>query len=272
MLASRCAFVALLVAGALLSAAASTQAADRPSADVLRELAPAGTLRVALNVGNSALVTRDSASGTLSGVTVDLGRSLASRLGVPFVPVLYPNVGAIIVASQADEWDVAFLAIDRQRANVIDFTPAYMDVDNTYLVPSSSPIRCIGDADKSGVRIAVPARSAPDLYLSRTLQRATLVRANTEEAACQLLAVNQAEACAASRQQLLQLRDALKGTRVLDGRFLIVEHALGVRKGRHAALAFVKEFIEQAKTSGAVRAAIERAGLRGVDVAPAAVR
>ncbi len=245
---------------------ARTTAATPPAA--LMDLVPTGKLRVALNIGNSVLATKDPTDGELHGVAVDLGHELAARLGVPFVPVEYPSVPKIMAGLQADAWDVAFLAIDPARAAELEFTVPYMEVDNTYLVPKQSPIRNVADADRPGVRIAVPSKSAPDLFLTRELQRATLLRADTGAAAFELLRSGQADAFAADRQSLLEFAEHLPGSQVLGDRFLAVQHAIAMPKGRAAGLAYVSDFDERMKASGAVQQAIARARLRGVQVAP----
>jgi polar amino acid transport system substrate-binding protein len=227
-------------------------------------------LRAALNLGNPTLVTKDPATGKARGVTVDLGRALAARLGVSLVAVEYPNVAGILEGLRSNAWDVAFLGVDPARAVEVDFTAAYMDVDNTYLVASDSVMRSVADVDRVGVRIAVPTWSAPDLFLTRELQHASLVRGDTPETLIALLTSGQADAFAADRATLLNVTARFTGWHILDGRFLAVQHALAVPKGDALMLASVQTFVEQAKRSGLVQHAIQRAGLHGVHVAPAA--
>jgi polar amino acid transport system substrate-binding protein len=233
-------------------------------------VAPTGQLRVALNVGNPVLAVKDPATGEVRGVTVELGRALAAKLGVPVALVEYPNVARIVDGARSGAWDIAFLAIDPARAGDMDFTPPYMEVENTYLVPTGSPIRTTADADRPGVRIAVPSRSAPDLFLSNRLQQAALVRGETEAAAFELLRAGQADAFAANRNSFATFTAGLEGYRALDDYFLTVPMAIAVPKGRANALATVNAFLEEVKASGEVQRAIERANLRGVRVTPAA--
>jgi polar amino acid transport system substrate-binding protein len=203
-------------------------------------------------------------------VTVDLSRALAARLGVPVMLVEYRNAGAVVDGARSASWDIAFLAVDAARAGM-DFSPPYMEVDNAVLVPNSSAIRTLADIDRPGVRIAVPARSAPDLFLTRTLKHATLVRGETETLAFEMFRGGQADAIASGRHALLTLAgDA--AYRALDEPVLRVPHAIAVPNGRAEALKTVTRFLEEAKASGEIARAIERAGLQGVRVAPEVMR
>jgi polar amino acid transport system substrate-binding protein len=257
-----------LVAFALIaSGCASTSVLPTPEAR--QALTSSGQLRVAINLGNPVLAKRDAASGEVSGITLDLGRRLASRLEAEFVPVLYPNAGALVDAAGA--WDVAFAAIDPARADTLEFTAPYMEVAVTYVVPLSSGIRTVAEADRPGVRIGVGAKNAADLHLSRSLKDAALVRvADTLDAAVELLQTGKADIYAGNRERLLLVRDQLVGYRLLDGRFYAVEHAIALPRGRRPGLGFVDAFVEELKSSGAVAEAIRRHSIRGVDVAPSA--
>jgi polar amino acid transport system substrate-binding protein len=216
------------------------------------------------------LMSKDTTTGELRGVAVDLGRTLAQHLGVTFEPVIYPTVATMVEAVKAGAWDVAFLAIDPARAGNMVFTPPYIEVDNTYLVPPGSAIQTITDVDQPSIRIAVQQRNAPDLFLSRTLRHAELVRGGGPEATFELLRSGQAQALAANRTALLGLAATWPGARVLDGRFLAVEHAIATPQGRDAGLSYLRDFVEQAKRSGLVQQAIDRTGVQGVQVAPPA--
>ncbi len=220
-----------------------------------------------MNLGNRYLVVKDPRTGELRGVTVDLTRALAAKLGVPVTLIEYATVGAVVDGARSGAWDIAFLAVDAARADM-EFTQPYMEVDNAVLVPAGSPIRALADIDRPGLRIAVPGRSAPDLLLTRTLKHATLVRGETETRAFEMFRAGQADAIASGRHALLTLAgDA--GYRALDETLLAVPHAIAVPKGRPEALETVARFVEEAKASGDVARAIARAGLRGVSVAPA---
>ena len=259
----------LVVFALIASGCASTSVFPTPEAR--QALMPTGKLRVAINLGNPVLAKRDATSGAVSGIAIDLGRALASRLEAEFVPVLYPNAGALVDAAKAGAWDVAFAAIDPARADTLEFTPPYMEVGVTYVVPLSSGIRTVADADRPGVRAGAGVKNAADLYLSRSLKDAQLVRvADTLDAAVELLQTGKADIYAGNRERLLLVRDQLVGYRLLDGRFYAVEHALAVPRGRRPAAGFVDAFVEELKSSGAVAESIKRHSIRGVDVAPSA--
>jgi len=234
------------------------------------DLAPTGKLRVGINYGNPVLATRDPTSGDLRGVAVDLARELGRRVGVPVELVGYDAAGKMVEGLQAGAWDVAFLAVDPGRAGEISFTAPYIEIEGAYLVPAGSPLRAIADVDREGVRIGLAAKSAYDLFLSRSLQRAQLVHAPDPNAAFELLVAGKVEALAGVRQTLVTNAEKLPGSRVLDGRFMAIHQALGMPKGRDAGAKYLREFIEDVKASGLVAQAIEKAGIRGVSVAPRA--
>jgi polar amino acid transport system substrate-binding protein len=165
---------------------------------------------------------------------------------------------------------VAFLGSEPARESVISFTAAYLEIEATYLVPGSSPLRSAAEADREGVRVAAPVRANYELYLTRTLQRAQLVRADSAEAAFDLLAGGKVDALAGLKQALIGLAEKMPGSRMLDGRFMAVQQSIGVPKGREAALAYLRGFVEDVKASGLVARAIEQTGARGVSVAPPA--
>jgi polar amino acid transport system substrate-binding protein len=237
---------------------------------VRADLTPRGSLRAGINYGNFILATRDPARGESRGVAIDLTRELARRLGAPVELVAYESVAAMVDAAKTDAWDIAFLGIDPARAGDIGFTAAYLQIEATYLVPAGSALRTVADVDADGVRVAAPARANYELYLGRSLQRARLVRAQTAEAAFGLLAAGEVEALAGLRQALIGLAPKLPGSRLLDGQFMAVQQAIGMPRGRDAGLAYLREFVEEAKASGLVAHAIEHTGARGVSVAPRA--
>ena len=243
--------------------AEAQKAADPRVADLVR----AGKVRAGLGLA-PILATKDTVTGELRGVAVDLARALATRIGIEFVPVVYLRPGAIMEGLRASAWDVAFLGIDPSRAAEADFSPPYLQQDVTYLVPAGSSIRSVPDADRAGVRIAVPRGDLTDILLSRMLKRAELVRTDTVVGSFDLLQAGQADVCAAPRPNLLQFSPRLPGSRVLDDRFGVNNVGIVVPKGHAGRLAYVSEFVEETKASGFVQRAIERAGLRGVQVAP----
>jgi polar amino acid transport system substrate-binding protein len=230
-------------------------------------LAPTGTLRVGINYGNPVLAKRDLATGELSGVAVELARELARYVDLPLTLIAFESAGKMFEAIKHDAWDVAFLAIDVARAGEIDFTPPYIEIEGTYLVPESSQLTSIDEVDRSGVRIGVSANSAYDLFLSRSIEKAELVRAPNPDAAFQLLVDGHVDLVAGVRQHLVANSSKLPGSRVFHGRFMVIQQALGIRKGRQATEA-LSDFIEQAKSSGMVARIIEKAGVRGVSIPP----
>ena len=241
------------------------QAADPRVADLVR----AGKLRVGLGLGSPALAVKDAATGEVRGPALDLARALAAKIGVELQPVYYPRPGAVLEGVRTNAWDVTFLVADPGRAAEADFSPPYMQSDFTYIVLTGSSIRKVADADQPGVRIAVPRGDASDLLLTRMLKQAELVRAESIAAAVDLVRVGNASAYAAPRFVLLVEAARLPGTRVLDDAFAVISMAAMVPKGNAARLAYVSEFIEEAKASGLVKQTIERGGLRGVQTVPA---
>jgi len=231
------------------------------------DIAPTGVLRVGINYGNPVLAKRDQSSGALSGVAVDLARELASRLGVPLEPVGFESAGQMFAGLKTGAWDVAFLAIDPGRANELDFTAAYVEIEGTYLVPPGSALRELSDIDRDGVRVGISAGSAYDLFLRRSLRRAELVPAADPNGAFELLVAGKVDAVAGVRQHLKANAAKLPGSRVFDGRFMVIEQALGIPRGRGDAVRFLRQFIEDAKASGLVARALEKAGVHGVSIA-----
>ena len=238
-----------------------------PSPAARSELAPTGKLRVGINYGNFLLVNKDPASGEYRGIAVDLGREIGRRLGVPVDLVAYETAGKLADGVKAGAWDVAFLGNEPQRAGEIAFSPAYLEIEAGYLVPAGSPIRTIAEVDREGVRVAVNAKSAYDLYLTRNLQRAKLFRAPTVDASYELFVNEKLDVLAGLKPRLVTDAERLPGSRVLEGRFSAVQQSIGTPQGRTAAAKYLREFTEDAKASGFVAKAIERHAVRGVSVA-----
>ena len=251
-----------------LAACASAPPAPTPAAKA--ELAPTGTLRVAVFTGNPVLGSRDKATGEVSGTTASMGRALAQAAGVPAKIVGYGAIAKLVEDANTGEWDVAVVAFDPSRRNVLEYAPPHILVDLTYLVAPGSGIQSVPEADKPGVSIAAAKGAATTLLLERTLKSAKVMQADNEPAAFALVKEGRAQVYAQNRYMLLGLADGLPGARVLEDRFSAAEMCLVVPKGRTAALAYVSEFVEQSKRSGTVKRAIDEAKLRGVSVAPAA--
>jgi polar amino acid transport system substrate-binding protein len=241
-----------------------------PSESAKAELASTGALRVALFTGNPVIASKNRVSGELSGTAFSLGKALAEDAGVRFAPMEYTTVAKLMDDAKSGVWDIAVVGIDPARRGVVDYTPAYVVVDITYLVAPGSSIRSVADADQPGVRITAARGAATALLLERTLKQARLTPAESEPAAFELIREGKADAYAQNRFMLLGLAERLPGARVLDDRLSAIQLAVALPKGRPAAVAYVSAWVEQAKTSGAVQRIIDTAGLRGVQVAPAA--
>jgi len=237
---------------------------------VRADLAPTGTLRAGINYGNFILAKKDPATGESRGVAIDLTAEVATRLAVPFEIVAFDTVGAMVDAAKTGVWDIAFLGSEPAREAVISFTGAYLEIEATYLVNGASGLRTAAEVDRAGVRVAAPARANYELFLRRTLTHATLESAPDADAAFELLVRGQVDALAGLKQALITLNEKLRGSRILDGRFMAVQQSIGVPKGRAAGLAYLRGVVEEAKASGLVARAIERTGARGVSVAPKA--
>jgi polar amino acid transport system substrate-binding protein len=247
-------------AAAVVSLAVSVSAQVAPS--VRTDLAPSGRLRVGVNYGNPVLAQGGPAASDLRGIAVDLGRELGRRLGVPVELVPYDAAGKMTDAVKTGAWDVAFLAVDPARASEISFTAPYLEIEGTYLVPAASPLRRVEDVDREGVRIAVSAKSAYDLFLSRELHHAQLMRAPSIPASIELFKSDKLEAVAGVRQALATAAAAIPGSRVLEGRFMVIPQAAGIPVGRPAGARYLNEFIEDAKASGLVAQLLKRSGIQ----------
>lgn len=238
-----------------------------PSPAARSELAPTGKLRVGINMSNFLLTAKDPATGEPKGLAVDLGRELGKRLGVPVEILPYPNPGALADAAKTGVWDVGFLGAEPQRANEIDFTAAYVEIEASYLVPPGSKLKAIADVDREGVRIAVPEKSAYELYLTRSLKHAELVRVKGADAAFKIFVDDKLDALAGLKPRLVTDHENLPGSRILDGNFTAVQQAAGTPKGRSAGARYLGEFIEDIKASGLVARTIEKNNVRGLTVA-----
>lgn len=240
-----------------------------PSKIAVTEFTPTGKLRVGLNMSNFLLTARDTAGAPI-GVAPDIGRELAKRLGVEAVLVPYPNPGALADDANQDKWDVGFLGAEPQRANVIDFTAAYSEIEATYLLPQGSTLKSIASVDAKGVRIAVPERSAYELWLTRNIKHAELVRFKGGDETFKRFVADKLDALAGLRPRLIEDHANLPGSILLDGNFSSVQQAAGTPKGRAAAFAYLRVFIEDIKASGLVAKTIEKNNVHGLSVAAAA--
>ncbi|MGO3890496.1 MAG: transporter substrate-binding domain-containing protein [Paenalcaligenes sp.] len=236
--------------------------------EVLRNLAPSGVLRVAMNYGNPVLVQRGDSDDAPRGVAAELARAVAQRLGVTPMFVSYDAAGKVVAGRANDEWDLAFLAIDPLRAESIRFTEPYVQIEGTYMVADASPYTHVEQLDQAGVRIAVGQGAAYDLFLSRHLQQATLERAATSAAAMDLFAEQKLEAAAGVRQPLLVYAAAHTDYRVLEGHFTAIQQAMAVPKERQLAYDWLVSFLQDMKHSNFIRAALEESGQSAEIAAP----
>lgn len=266
------ALAALALAVALAGVTLSGQVRPQVEAGGLRAtFAPTGRVRAAINYNNPLLARRDAATGALSGVAVDIANELGRRLVLPVDLIPYESAGRITEANKTGAWDIAFLGIDPARAAEIDFTAAYIELEGTYLVPAGSTLQRVEDVDRAGVRVAVTANSAYDLFLSRDIKRAELVRVDNTPRSIQVMVEQKLDAVAAVKTALVAAAKTVPGSRVLPGHFMTIPQAAAVPKGRPDAAAFARQFIEEIKQSGFVAQALTRHGLGPDDaiIAPA---
>lgn len=255
-----------VILGLLFVGFASAQMA--PTLETRQALAPTGKLRVAFLLAG-VYATKDPATGELKGVAVDLGDEFARRIGVPFQPLPYPTPAAIVLGAKSEEWDVALMGINPERATAMDFSAPYMEVEIGYLVRAGVAIAAAPDVDAPGIRVGVLEKAGADVYLSSILKNATLVRSKTLGDLDALLKSGNAEVITATKSFLFDRAAGHPGSRILDGRVLVEPIGMGVPKGRNAlAGEYVGKFVEEAKSAGLVKSAIDAAGLRGVAVAP----
>lgn len=248
-------------------AACASISGDRSSA-ALKELAPSGNLRLAIvaPTASSSSAARDWPPA--SRVAVDLGTELAKKLGVPLELVRYPSPADVTNAATLGAWDVAFLNVDREREKVVDFGPAYLLTELTYLVSAGSEIYSIAEVDRPGTRVAVIENTTTQRTVSKLLKHAALLHIKTTTDLYEMVYSRKADAVAASRRTMEDLAARLPGSRVLPGSIHSTAVAVAVPKNRPAVLAYVSDFLESAKVSGSVRRALDNAGLRDADIAP----
>lgn len=249
---------------ALLAACASTSLA--PTREEVTTLAPTGKLRVGVYLGNPMSVVRDAGSQQMRGVGFELGQELSRRLEVAFEPVVYPSIGALLEGSKSRQWDVALFQVNPARSKDFDFTGAIVEIELGYLAVKDSRLSTAADADAPGIRIAVADKGQPDVLLSRTLKSARLIRVNGLAAALQLAKSGEVDAIGAARPSLFELSKQLPGSRVLDGRYATEYVAMAIPKGRDIGFAYARRFVEEARSAGTLKAALERADVRGAIV------
>jgi polar amino acid transport system substrate-binding protein len=221
-------------------------------------------------MSNFLLVTGRSHAGEPQGVSPDMARAVADRLGVDVHYVQYPSPGELADDAGKDIWDIGLIGAEPKRAEKIEFSPAYVEIESTYLVPAGSPLQSVADVDAPGIRIATTARTAYDLWLERNIKHATFVRTTSIDAAFDAFVTQKLDALAGLRPRLLSDVEKLPGARLLPDQFAAVQQAIGTAKGKSAAVAFIRAFVEDAKATGFVAELIARHEVKGLSVAPKA--
>ncbi|MDO9412600.1 MAG: ABC transporter substrate-binding protein [Pseudolabrys sp.] len=239
----------------------------QPQQDVLNDLAPTGKLRAAINVGNIVLAKAGVDGAEPTGITVDLARELGKRLGVAVEFVVFAMAGKVSDVANKNVWDICFLAIEPARAAEVEFTAPYVLIEGTYLVAKDSPLKTIEDVDAAGIKVGVNTGAAYDLFLTRSLKNATLLRAGDGSSMFDLFAAGQVDAAGGVRQPLDIYAKAHPDTRVMPGRFMEIRQAMACSKGRFAGQKYLAAFIEEMKATGFVAEAIKRHG-QAAAVAP----
>src|SRR3954462_7056173 len=239
---------------------------EKPSVTAVNELAPNGTLRAAINFGNPVLAYQDAA-GRPAGVSVDLALELGKRLGVPVELVPFDAAGKVTAAAKSNVWDIAFVALDPQRAQDMEQSTPYVVIEGAYMVPEKSRIKSNDEVDRPGNRIVVGRGSAYDLYLTRAIKDAELVRTPSSGVVVETFIKEKLEVAAGVKQQLEADARKTSGVRILPGRFMVINQAMASQKGKQAGARYVRDFVEDMKASGFVAKALERHSIQGAAVA-----
>ena len=239
------------------------------SAALRQAFAPTGTLRASINLGNPILANKHPQTGEPFGVSIDLARALAQRLGVGIELVVFDTAAKSVEAVRGGQADIGFFAIDPLRGEGIAFTPPYVLIEGAYMVPQSSAIRSNDEVDRPGVRVAVGKGSAYDLFLTRELKQAEIVRAPSSPKVVDVFVEQMLEVAAGVKQQLEADQQRFAGYRLLPGRFMVIQQAMGLPQSRGAEAAqALAAFVQEMKASGFVAEALRRHGIQGASVAP----
>ncbi|HEX5390494.1 MAG TPA: ABC transporter substrate-binding protein [Burkholderiaceae bacterium] len=235
--------------------------------------APSGRLRAAINLGNPILANRNATTGEAFGVSIDLATELARRLGLALDLVLFDTAAQSVECVTSEAADFGFFAVDPARGKGIAFTAPYVLIEGSYLVRQDSPLQQNDEVDRAGTRVVVGKGSAYDLFLSRELKHATIERAPSSPAVVEVFVQTQADVAAGVKQQIEAELARFPGHRLLPGRFMVIQQAMGCPKGRSPdAVAFLSAFVEEMKASGFVAEALRRHGIQGASVAPASAQ
>ena len=240
------------------------------SRDVVAELAPTGVLRAGINLSNFLLVTGRSATAEPEGVAPDMAREIAKSLGVPVHYVPYKTPGELGDAVGSNAWDIGLIGAEPQRAAVMTFSAAYVEIEATYMVPPGSPSKSIAEVDMKGVKIVTSARSAYGLWLENNIKNATLIQVSGLDGAFNKFLEDKADALAGLRPGLLKDLEKHPELKILDGKFTAVQQAVGCNKPATEGARYIAEFVEHAKKSGLVASLIEKHKVKGLSVAPMA--
>ena len=238
------------------------------SSEIVAELAPHGVLRAGLNLSNFLLISSRDADGGPVGVAPDMARAIADRLGVPVRYVPYPKPGELADAAGTDAWDIGLIGAEPARAEKIEFTPAYVEIQSTYLVPPGSKLQTIAEIDQPGIRIASTARTAYGLWLDRNIRHAEIVHTENMDAAFELFQREGLDALSGLRPRLMADLARWPGARILDGQFAAVQQAIGTLRENQAGARFLRAFAADAISSGLVARLIEKHKIQGLSVAP----
>jgi len=238
---------------------------------VRQQLAPTGVLRAGINMTNFLLVTSKDAEGLPEGVSPAVARAIAEKLSVPVQLISYPGPGALADALAEGAWDIGNIANEKERAKTICFSPAYCDIQATYLVPAGSAIQKIEDVDQPNVRIVAKERSAYDLWLTENIKFATIIRTKSIDESFKAFCDEGYEVLAGLRPKLIDESAKLPGSTILQGSFTVIGQSVGCKRGLPEAAVFIHQFVEDAKQSGLITSLIEKYGVQGKLAAAAPV-
>ena len=260
----------LALAACAMQTPAPSTATTTVTPELRKEFAPSGTLVAGVNFGNPVIAQKDPSGGDPRGVGPELARELARRLGVPIRYVVYDTAGKMADAARQGAWDVAMLAVDPKRAEDIAFSAPYVLIEGTYMVRADSPLRRVEEFDRKGLRISVALKSAYDLFLTREIRQAELVRVATSQAAIDDFVAGKVDVVAGVRQPLNTTAAKVPGLRVIEGSYMSIGQASGVPRARANAAKYLHDFIEEAKASGFVARKLRESGINDARVAPPA--
>ncbi len=254
----------IVIVGMITSGCGSMPIA--PSAEVRQVLAPTGTLRVGLILGNPSQMLRNPATGEVKGVAYELGKEFARRLGVPFEVVVLAGTAQFVEALKLGQVDFASTNATPARAKDMDFAQPHLEGEVGFLVPPDSSISSssVAEADRAGIRIGVMQGSTTEARFSKELKNAVLVRAPTRDSATKMFAAGQMDVFAWDKANLFEMSDKLPGFRVLDGRYSVTQNSIAIPKGRDLGMTFLRQFVEDVKSEGLIASAAKRANLRGL--------